>query len=57
MSAIQMLDVKIPTTDGRTVILTRYTQPNDDQSLLLSRLNLQLPAQPPPKIESKTKTL
>jgi transposase len=57
MSAMQMLDVKIPTTDGRTVVLTRYTQPNDDQTLLLNRLNLQLPPQPPPKIESKTETL
>jgi transposase len=57
MSAMQMLDVKIPTTDGRTIILTRYTQPNDEQALLLNQLNLQLPPQPPPKIQTKSKTM
>jgi hypothetical protein len=47
-AAIQMVDVHLPTTDGRTLILSRYTEP--DQRLLLDRLNLQLPAQPPPRI-------
>jgi len=32
------------------VILTRYTHPEPDQQLLLEKLKLQLPAQPPPKI-------
>jgi hypothetical protein len=50
MAAIQMIDVHLPTTDGRTVILTRYTQPEMDQKLLLQQLKLILPAQPPPKI-------
>jgi hypothetical protein len=50
LAAIQMLDVHLPTTDGREVILTRYTQPEPDQRLLLAQLKLQLPAQPPPKI-------
>ncbi len=54
MAAMQMLDVKLPTTDGRTVVLTRYTEPSKDQKLLLNQLKLELPAQPPPKIESKT---
>ncbi|MGH8711397.1 MAG: IS1634 family transposase [Burkholderiales bacterium] len=49
-AAIQMLDVHLPTTDGRTLILNRYTEPNPDQRLLVERLNLTLPPQPPPRI-------
>lgn len=49
-TTIQMLDVLLPTTDGRTVVLTRYTNPDTDLNLLLQRLRLQLPSQPPPKI-------
>ncbi len=49
-AAIQMVDVHLPTTDGRTLILSRYTEPEPDQRLLLDRLHLQLPAQPPPRI-------
>ena len=45
-----MIDVHLPTTDGREVILTRYTQPEPDQRLVLDSLKLQLPEQPPPKI-------
>jgi transposase len=52
LAAIQMLDVHFPTTDGRTLILSRYTEPNDDQRLLLERLHLTLPAQPPPRISA-----
>ena len=52
-AAIQMLDVHFPTTDGRTLILSRYTQPEADQKILLEQLRLQLPAQPPPRITSK----
>jgi len=48
--AMQMLDVHLPTTDDREVILTRYTHPEPDQQLLLEKLKLQLPEQPPPKI-------
>ena len=50
MAAMQMIDVHLPTTDARTVILTRYTQPEVDQKLLLEKLKLTLPDQPPPKI-------
>jgi len=50
MAAIQMVDVHLPTTDGRTVLLSRYTEPEPDQLLLLRRLKMDLPAQPPPKI-------
>ena len=49
-ATIQMLDVHLPTTDHRTVILSRYTHPETDVQLLLHRLKLQLPPQPPPKI-------
>jgi hypothetical protein len=54
-AAIQMLDVHFPTTDGRTLIYTRYTQPEKDQQLLLQQLKLRLPPQPPPRI-AKPKT-
>ena len=49
-AAVQMIDVHIPTTDGRELQLTRYTQPEPDLTLLLERLKLTLPEQPPPKI-------
>lgn len=50
LAAIQMLDVQFPTTDGRKLILPRYTQPQTDQKLLLAQLGLSLPPQPPPRI-------
>jgi transposase len=50
-ATIPMLDVHLPTTDQRTVVLSRYTQPESDVQLLLQRLKLQLPPQPPPKIK------
>src|SRR5258708_7146316 len=49
-ASIQMLDVHFPTTDGRTLILSRYTYPETNHRLLLQQLNLTLPAQPPPPI-------
>ena len=50
MAAIQMVDVHLPTTDGRQVVLSRYTEPEPDQMLLLQRLRMTLPDQPPPRI-------
>ncbi len=50
MAAIQMVDVHLPTTDGRTVVLSRYSEPEADQSVLLQQLKMHLPAQPPPRI-------
>src|SRR5271163_2374347 len=50
LAAIQMIDVELPTTDGRTVVLARHTEPENDHLLLLQRRKLDLPAQPPPKI-------
>ncbi len=49
-ATMQMLDVKFPTTDGRTLILPRYTEPDTDHKLLLEQLKLTLPPQPPPRI-------
>ena len=49
-AAMQMIDVHLPTTDGRELMLTRTTQPEPELQLLLDKLKLQLPAQPPPKI-------
>jgi transposase len=49
-ASIQMIDVHLPTTDGRNIILSRYTQPEKEHKLLLYQLNLTLPEQPPPKI-------
>src|ERR1700730_17474600 len=50
LAAIQMLDVHFPTTDGRRLILSRYTGLNADQKLLIKQLKLYLPPQPPPRI-------
>ena len=47
---MQMVDVCIPTTDGRELMLPRYTQPEPEHRVLLQRLQLRLPEQPPPKI-------
>jgi Transposase DDE domain len=49
-AAVQMIDVYVPTTDGRELSLTRYTQPEPELKLLLDKLRLTLPAQAPPKI-------
>ena len=49
-ASMQMIDVHLPTTDGRELVMSRYTQPDRDQKLLLEHLKLELPLQPPPKI-------
>ena len=49
-AAVQLIDVHLPTTDGRELLLTRYTEPEPELKLLLNKLQLDLPAQPPPKI-------
>lgn len=48
--AMQMVDVHLPTTDGRELTLSRYTQPEAEHRMLLDQLRLSLPGQPPPKI-------
>lgn len=49
-AAMQMVDVHVPTTDGRELRLTRYTEPERELQLLLERLELTLPPQPRPRI-------
>ena len=50
LAEIKMIDVWIPTVDQRWLILHRYTQPSPDTKLLIEKLNLQLPSQPPPRL-------
>ena len=45
-----MIDVHLPTTDGREILLPRYTQPEPELKLLIDRLGLELPEQSLPKI-------
>ena len=53
-AALQMIDVHLPTTDGRHVVLPRYTQPEKELQVLLHELKLTLPEQPPPRITAPT---
>jgi transposase len=50
VAEIKMIDVWIPTVDQRWLILPRYTQPSADTKLLIEKLRLQLPNQPPPRL-------
>lgn len=50
---IQMVDVHVPTADGRELVLSRYTQPEPEHRMILDLLHLKLPAQPPPRISAK----
>ena len=54
-AAVQMIDVHLPTTDDRHVVLPRYTQPEKELPVLLHELKLTLPEQPPPRITSTGK--
>jgi len=56
-STVQMIDVYLPTTDGRTVIMSRYTQPDSDLKVLLAQLRLSFPGQPPPRMVPKIKAV
>jgi hypothetical protein len=51
-----MIDVHLPTTDGRELLLTRYTQPEPELRLLIQQLRLQLPPQPSPRIATGSVT-
>jgi transposase len=53
LATIQMLEVWLPTTDGRWLVMPRFTQPEADQAILLYKLKLELPQQPPPRIKSR----
>ena len=49
-ATLQMIDIQVPTTDGRHLILPRHTRPNREHELLLRQLHLKLPKQPAPKL-------
>ena len=53
LATIQMLEVWLPTTDGRWLVMPRFTQPEADQVILLHKLKLVLPQQPPPRIKAR----
>ena len=55
-TAVQMIDVHLPTSDGREIVLTRTTQPEPELRLLLDKLRLELPPQSPPKISAAQAT-
>jgi hypothetical protein len=48
--SMQMVDVILPTTDGKELRLPRYTEPSQEHALLLMRLRLNLPPQPKPEL-------
>ena len=50
LSRIQMMEVHIPTTDGRVLVMPRHTEPEAEQKMILEQLGLELPPQPPPRI-------
>jgi len=52
LATVQMLDVTVPTTDDRELLLVRRTEPDRDVQLLLDHLGLTLPPQPPPRIRA-----
>jgi transposase len=53
LAAIQILDVCLPTTDGRHLIMPRYTEPEPDLVLLLHQLRITLPRQPSPRLSAQ----
>src|SRR3989442_14606830 len=56
LADIKMIDVWIPTVDQRWLILPRYTQPALDTKLLIEKLKLQLPSQPPPRLVAQKRS-
>ena len=50
LADIQVLDVWLPTADGRCLVMPRHTEPGSDLALLLHQLRLALPQQPPPRL-------
>jgi transposase len=50
--SVQMIDIHLPTTDGRRIVMNRHTEPEPDIQLLQSKLDLILPPQPPPQVSA-----
>jgi hypothetical protein len=55
LAGVQRLDLEVPTTDGRWLVMSRYTQPEKAVELLLARLKMKLPAPPPPRLSTEKK--
>jgi len=49
------LDLELPTSDGRWLVMSRYTKPDQAVEILLSRLQMKLPDQPPPRLSAQRK--
>jgi len=56
LAEIQMIDIWIPTVDQWWLILPRYTQSFSDAKLLIEKLRLELPNQPPPHLTAPTES-
>jgi transposase len=52
LSGVQMIEVHVPTGDGRTLIMPRHTEPEAQQQMILEKLKMQLPPQPPPRLRA-----
>ncbi len=55
LAGVQMLDLEVPTSDGRWLVMSRYTQPDKAVELLLGQLKMKLPEQPPPRLSAERK--
>jgi transposase len=53
LGSIMMIDVCIPTADGRILEMRRYSQPEVEHKIILDKLKMNLPKQPPPRIYSR----
>lgn len=52
LATIQMVEVWIPTLDGRWLMLPRHTQPEKDVQVVLNQMQITLSSQPPPRIKA-----
>lgn len=57
LAGVQMLDLEVPTSDGRWLVMSRYTQPDKAVELLLGQLKMKLPEQPPPRLSAERKLM
>lgn len=55
LGKVQMIDLEFPTSDGRRLVLSRYTQPDAAVKLLLGGMGKSFPEQPPPQLRGDKK--